>query len=139
MNIRTIGLPFTTVNSCVTSPTAAQFVPVTQWMSPASFQKIRATLELRARCGNIAVSVGYQVADVENNPTGDHPVESYSAPTTTGFRDQEGVHYPERWDTGIETQSVSSVLCRFGFLVENTSGTALSSARVAAKIEVFTA
>lgn len=76
MNIRTIGLPFTTVNSCVTSPTAAQFVPVTQWMSPASFQKIRATLELRARCGNIAVSVGYQVADVENNPTGDHPVES---------------------------------------------------------------
>lgn len=138
MNIKTIGLPFTTVNTCTAAP-GSQFIPVTQWMSPAEFQRVRATMELRAKCGDIRVSVAYQVADVENSPTGNHEIQSYNGAPPTGYQHTESVHYPQRWDGLIEANSVSSVLCRFGFLVQNDTGGSLSSARVAAKIEVFTA
>ena len=71
--------------------------PVTQWMDPAEFQKMRATMEIRNRCGaNIDVAVGYQLADVENAPLNDFEIESYNGPS--GWKSSNGVFYPERWD-----------------------------------------
>ena len=135
MNVKTIGLPFTTVNCC--SDTTANFIPVTGWMSPAEMQKCKATLEIRARCGAAEVAVGYQLADVENAPDAGNEILSYTGPAA--FRSSAGVHYPDLWDTAIEADSAGKQLIRFGFMMTSTSpGTDVRSARVAAKIQVYT-
>lgn len=134
MNVKTIGLPFTTVNCCSDS---ANFIPVTSWMAPSEMQKAKATLEVRARCGAAEVAVGYQLADVENAPDGGHEILSYSGPA--GFRGSAGVHYPDLWDSSIQTDSESKQLVRFGFMMKSTSpGSDVRSARVAAKIQIYT-
>lgn len=133
MNIRSLGMPWTTVFTCSTTEA---FCPVTQWMDPAELQKMRATLELQNLCGNIEVSVGYQLADVENNPLSDEKLESYNGPT--GWQSTTGVHYPERWDGSIESQAGGKQLIRFGFVVKLSSGTDPGMVRAAAKVEIYT-
>lgn len=134
MNLKTINLPWETAMACATSKALN---PVTQWMDPAEFQKMRATMEIRNRCGaNIDVAVGYQLADVENAPLNDFEIESYNGPS--GWKSSNGVFYPERWDETIVGQASSRQLIRFGFMTKLSSGTALQSLRVAAKIEIFT-
>ena len=134
MNLKTISLPWESVLACTTTKA---FNPVTQWMDPAEFQKIRATMEIRNRCGsNIEVAVGYQLADVENAPLNDFEVESYIGPT--GWKNDTGVYYPARWDGSIVGQAASRQLIRFGFMTKLATGTTLQSVRVAAKVEIFT-
>jgi hypothetical protein len=94
-------------------------------------------MEVRNVCGaNIEVAVGYQLADVENAPLNDFEVESYTGPT--GWKSDDGVYYPVRWDANIVGQAASRQLIRFGFMTKLGTGTALQSLRVAAKIEIFT-
>ena len=134
MNIRTLGLPWATVSACTTTK---GFCPVSQWMDPAEFQKIRATLELRATCGaNLDVAVGYQLADVENSPQEDWEVKTFSGPS--GWKSVAGMHYPDRWDADIVAQAAGMQLVRFGFMVKLSAGTTLALARAAAKVEIFT-
>lgn len=138
MNIKTTGLPWTTVSSASDNQ-AGRFNPSTQWMDPANFEKIRATLELQNICGpDIEVAVAYQLADVENSPQETHVLESYAGPA--GYRSSEGMHFPNRWDARIAGQAEGRQLIRFGFLTRNKSGTgtSLNTARVAGRIEVFT-
>lgn len=129
---RSMGLPFTTVNAC-SNGSNERFVPVTSWMDPSAFEKMRATLELRNRCGDITVAVGYQLADVETTPTATHSITSY---TGGPFKDTEGVFFPDQWDSGIDGETGGSQLIRFGFVVVNSVSTALTSARVSAKVDV---
>jgi hypothetical protein len=133
MNIRTIGLPWATVYSCATTKA---FCPITQWMDPAEFQKMRATMELQNVCGDIEVALGYQLADVENSPQADHEVKSYSGPSA--WKSAAGTHFPERWDLDIEGQAAGRQLIRFGFMVKLESGVGLGFASAAAKIEIYT-
>lgn len=129
---KSMGLPFTTVNACQNS-TNEEFVPVTGWMDPSSFEKIRATMEIRNICGDITVAVGYQLADIETTPDSTNPLSSF---TGGAFKDSEGVHFPDQWDSGISSETGGNQLIRFGFVVVNATTTDLTSARVSAKIDV---
>ena len=79
-----------------------------------------------------SVESAYQTADIPTSPNG--AVELWPNGT---FEDSEGVQFPSGWkplDAGVQTkQSI-----RFGWLVKNSSGTALSSARVGGQIQIVT-
>jgi hypothetical protein len=126
---KSFGLPWTTVNSCSTAPV---FIPATQWMDPSNMEKGKATFEVRGRCGNMTLLPAYQTADIPTSPNGAVELR----PNGT-FEDSEGVQFPSGWkplDAGVQTkQSI-----RFGWLVKNSSGTALSSARVGGQIQIVT-
>lgn len=126
---RSFGLPWTTVNCC---STAAVFIPATQWVDPANFAKAKATFEVQAICGNLTILPAYQVADVQTVPGPGVPLS-----TSPTFIDTSGVEFPDAWLLfGPSVQTKQSI--RFGWLVKNSTGAALSAARVGGQIQIVT-
>jgi hypothetical protein len=101
-------------------------------MDPASYSKAKATFEVQALCGNMTILPGYQVADIETAPA---PGVALVSPPT--FVSSTGVHFPDAWLIfGTSVQTKQSI--RFGWVVKNSTGTALSSARVGGQIQILT-
>lgn len=125
---RTIDFGWHTVYSNTASPTTA-FLPLSEWMDAVTFAKIRATLEMRAKMGNIEVKFAYQTADSIASPD--------TAAGIGSFVTSDGAGYPSAW-ADISSVTAGKQWIRFGVLTQNTSGTTTNLARIWATLDYTT-
>lgn len=110
--------------------------PGTPYMDATQVKKLPGILEIISRTGGdqgIEVALGYQTANVENNP--DTAVALASA---SPYKDSDGVHYPTAVED-LTTALAGKQLVRFVFMTRNESGggTTVNFARVCAVIELI--
>jgi len=125
---RTIDLGWHTVYANTASPTTT-FVPLCDWMDAVEFAKIRATLEMRGKMGNIEVKFAYQTADNVASPD--------TAAGVGAFITADGLGYPSAW-ADISSVTAGKQKIRFGVLTQNTSGTTTKLARISATLDYVT-
>lgn len=93
----------------------------------AEVKKVRQTFELRNRTGGIEVTLGYQVANVDNAPGGHTKIDST-------FRTTADVYYGTTF-LDISSATEASVLVRFVWVVK--SNNSLGTARVGGSIDII--
>ena len=98
-------------------------------MDAVEFAKIRATLEMRGKTGNIEVKFAYQTADSVASPDTGVGVGS--------FITADGAGYPSAW-ADISSITAGKQWIRFGVLTQNTSGTTTNVARIFASLDYVT-
>lgn len=117
-------LPWTTVFAKANTPV---FLPATPWMEASRVDKVRATIELAAREGDLECAFGYQTANVENDPQAGAAVGAY--------QDADDVLYPTGM-TDLSGVTPGKQLIRFGFMTKNTSSTNLNRGRAGGTFDV---
>lgn len=128
MGIQDLALEWFTIHCDSTTPA---FIPVTGWMNVGALAKGRGTLEMRNRYGNIQAKLAIQFADVENSPGSVVEITDAIAsntvlyPTSTGY-------------VSVSADAEDNQIGRLGYNVNNTSGSSLSLAQIAARAQFVT-
>lgn len=119
----TVVLPWTVVYA---NSTTVRSHPASGWMPGNLFAKVKGDFEMQERISDLEVSLGYETANVENNP---------DAPASIGsYQTSDGVHYGSAW-TDISTYTDAKAIFRFVWLAKNTSGSSLTMARVGGTVK----
>lgn len=100
--------------------------PISGWMSAVQFAKVRATLEMRGKMGNIEVSFGYQTADATSSPD---TAVGVGATITA-----DGLGNPSAWGD-LSGVTPGKQFIRFVLLTRNASGTTTNLARIGAVMD----
>ena len=124
---RSIDFGWTTVFASTTSPTKAT-LPISDWMSAVEFAKIRATLELRGKMGNIEVQFGCQTVDSTASPD--------AAVGVGAFITADGLGNPSAW-ADLSAITPGKQFIRFVFLTRDASGTTTNLARISAVVDYY--
>ncbi len=114
MGNRRVKLPWGTV---LAKGTAVTFVPVTPWMSTQGVRKARAQFEVRQYQGDLNIGVGYQLADVFDDP------DSEGGNINPGQVSTNGYNFPTGYttvDSGGDDWS-DKAMVRFGWRSNQTT------------------
>ena len=127
MSTNRVPLPWMTV--WADNNSTAQFIPATPWMEAADAQYARAAWEIHHIGPDLDVRPGYQVADSEDNPGANAPLE--------GVQSSNGVYYPDGWTdlTAGGATTNNKMLIRFGWIVIKNPNPGLSLGCVAGVVE----
>jgi hypothetical protein len=127
--IRTLNVPWTTV---FTDSTNEFFYPATGWMAAAGVEAARGSFEVISLTGLLSVTLGYQVADVIDDPG------TVSALDSSGLvaRTTDGVTFGTDFDSAIGGDTKGKQLIRWGFVAKNSSGSLPSTGRVTGKFDI---
>lgn len=126
--IRTVNLPWTTVSTKSTSTT---FYPATGWMPAGGVEQARANVELTGRTNDLVITLGYQTADVIDDPK--TPVALANA-----SRNADGIAFGSDFeDVASGTDGTKGKqLIRWGFMFKNDTSTDPSNGRVTGMLQV---
>ena len=122
---RTTDFGMITIWSSTASPTVTT-IPISGWMTAVQYAKVRATLEMRGKMGNLEVSFGYQTADSVASPD--------TAVQIGAYLSADGLGNPSAW-SDISTITAGKQFIRFVLITRNTSGTTTNLARVGAVLD----
>jgi len=123
--ITRINLPWTTVYA---DSTTERSLAATPWMDASKVDQVRTIVEFRERVGDLKVCIGYETADVPNNPGSHAKIGSLLA--------SEGVTFPTAF-TDISSATAGKQLIRFVWVTANDSSSDLNPGRVAGVVEIL--
>ena len=126
--IRNIPLPWTPLTTAQAS--SDEFHPAGGYMSAAAVASVRSVWELKQRTGNMSVTPAFELTNSEDDPS---PVVVKIGNLET----TKSIHYPSDWQS-MTANTAGKQLIRPGWVVRNTTGTSLSTARVGGKVEIQT-
>ncbi len=109
------------------SDSTALWIPGTGFGSTAGVHKIRGALEMRCNSGNCQIKLGYQLANDTDSPE--------NAVTAGSFLSSEGFLYATDF-TDISTATKGKLYIRFGFWVQNTSGSRIEMCRASLRVDI---
>ncbi|GEM_PF-5018124 len=127
--IRTLSTSWLTV---FVDSTSEFFFPATGWMPAAGVEAARGSFEVISLTGLLSVTLGYQVADVIDDPGTVSPLDSAGLAART----TDGVTFGTDFDSGIGADTKGKQLIRWGVVAKNTSGTNPSTGRVSGKFDI---
>jgi len=129
MPVQRIVLSWTTIWGI---DTTGSFIPVTGWIPTAGIQKVRCTIEMHGRNGNLSSAVAYEVTDDPQSPPGGTSGTAIgSAVSSDGYSSQTSF-------TDITTDTNAKQFIRFGFVGKLTTGSTLATGRITAVLEIVT-
>ena len=126
--VRTVPLPWTTLTTAQSS--SDEFHPSGGYMSAAAVASVRSVWELKQRTGNMSVTPGFELSNSEDDPS---PIVVKVGTLQTS----KAIQYPSDWQS-MAANTAGKQLIRPGWVVRNTAGTDLSTARVGGKVEIQT-